>query len=166
MRTESRRSILAAAAALPPIAATLAVLVFSVLDVSGKTPYSWGRPRNIAEAAGMNSGADVLRLLRAGEDPNRILPVRRELISSIVTRVNALEAAVWSRHIALLQILDREGAIVDDATRRHLACLARDLRTQDIVEYLSPENDSGCVPGEAMEAVFARSRESSGEREE
>ena len=158
-RTESRVWILSVlAAAGPAVLATSAVLTFSVLEVAGRMPLSLGR-LNVAEAAGMGHAAEVLRLLRAGEDPTNIWPVRGEIISNSVTRVTALEAAIWSRQAELVQLLDRQGNIGDDQTRHHLLCLATDLAVEDIVEYLSQKDAMDCVPGEAREVVLARSRE-------
>ena len=143
------------AAAGPAAAAVLAVVLFAVIELSGWTPLSIGRPLNIAEAAGLGSGAEVMRMLRAGDDPTRIMPVRPEVISASVRQVSALEAAVWSRRVSLMQLLDTSGAIIGD-TRDDLACLAQDLRAVEIVEYLAPNQALGCVEGEASRRIITR----------
>src|SRR5512138_1841448 len=94
-------------AAVPAVLATLVILTFSALELLGRTPFSIGPFRNVAEAAGMGAASEVLRLLGTGEDPNRVLPIRREIISSSVTRATALEAAIWSRRRELVELLDR-----------------------------------------------------------
>jgi hypothetical protein len=130
-----------------------------LLEAAGQAPLSHGAPRNIAEAAAMASGSEVLRRLRQGDEADRVLPVRPELISSSVTRVTALEAAVWAREGALLRLLIDSGAITDDDTRRHLACLARDIGAQDLAADLTVLGDPECVVEEAYGQVLGRSRD-------
>jgi hypothetical protein len=153
----SRSSLLGLAAAGPAALATLLVLAFAVREMSGSTPLSDGPPRNVAEAAGTGQVADVVRLLRAGEDPSRFWPVRPDLISSTVTRPTALEAAVWTGS-GLVELLDTGGYIRDDETRRHLACLAQDIRKQEVVSYFSRIDTASCEPGAALAQIQDRSR--------
>lgn len=158
MEIESSASrVLAIGVAAPAVAVTLAVIVFSGLEISGRTPFALGPPRNIAEAAAMGAPSEVMRLL-IGEDPNRVWPVRSEIISSTVTRVTGLEAAVWSRRRELIEMLDRRGVIVDAETQQHLICLASDIGALDLVEYLSRGRPSDCLRGRAVEVVLERSR--------
>ena len=143
----------------PIVLATIAVLTFAGLEMAGRTPSALGPPRNIAEAAAMGAASEVLRLFEAGEDPNRVLPVRPEIISSTITRVTGLEAAIWSHHWEMVDMLDRRGAIRDRATRQHLLCLTSDLRDSDILNYLSPGRTPDCVQGAALDRVRARSED-------
>jgi hypothetical protein len=156
-RVPSSGLMLAIGVAAPAVLATVAVLAFTALEISGRTPSALGPPRNIAEAVGMGAPSEVLRLLDYGEDPNRVLPVRGEIISSAFTKVTALEAAVWSHHREMMELLDRRGAIVDSATRRHLICLTRDVGDDDILAYLSKDETPDCVHGAAIAAVGKRS---------
>jgi hypothetical protein len=153
----ARRWILGVAATAPIVAVTIGVLVFAAIEAGGRTPWSPGPLRNIAEAAGTGEASEVIRMLREAQDPNALWTVRPEIISSSVTRVTALEAAVWSRRAQQMELLDREGAIKDADTRRYLACLAADLRVDEIVEYLSPAAPPECLPGETLKGVQARS---------
>jgi hypothetical protein len=122
----------------------------------GGTPFAGRTPANSAEAAAMGRAADVLRFLRAGEDPGRVYQVDPEIISSSVRQATVLEAAIWSRQVALVRLLDAEGAITSSAERGSLACLAVDLAVADIVAYLAPGGTGQCVPGQAYERVVAR----------
>jgi hypothetical protein len=159
MRESRVSKMLAVVVITPVLAATLAVLVFAAREMRGETMLSDGAVRNVAEATGSGQASEVLRFLRAGQDPNQVWTVRRDIISSTITEVTALEAAVWSRHVQLIELLDREGAIADEAHRRELACLANDLvpPVEDIVKYLAPDGTAGCEPGAALAAVVARS---------
>ena len=149
----------ALAAAGPVVLATLLVSAFSGLDLAGHTPLSIGPARNIAEAAALGQASEVLRRLRFGEDPNRVWPVRKEIISSTITRVTALEAALYSSKSQLVELLDRQGAIVGEEGRRHLTCLASDLGVTDVVQYLSRKQPAHCTPGEALAVVRHRSED-------
>ena len=144
------------ALAAPLAMAAAMLVVIAIGERVGATPFGGLVPANSAEAAGMGSAAHVLRFLRMGEDPNREYPVRSEIISSAVLRTTTLEAAMWSRQVELVELLDREGAIVGQEQRRALACLAADLRADDIVEYLAPEGVAFCEQGKAFERVLAR----------
>jgi hypothetical protein len=143
----------------PVVLAVVIVLVFSAAEIAGYTQFSYEPPRNLAEAAGMGIASEALRYLRDGSDPNEVVFVRPDIISSEVTRVTALEAAIWSRRVQLVRMLDREGAIADTAVRQHLACLAKDLAVADIVSYLAPAGLSQCAPGETSRSVAARSQQ-------
>ncbi|HEY6362180.1 MAG TPA: hypothetical protein VIX63_13800, partial [Vicinamibacterales bacterium] len=115
-------------------------------------------PRNIAEAAGMAMESEVLRFLRQGQDPGAVFDVRPDIISSSITRVTALEAAIWSRRVRLLGILERERAIPNDKVRRHLVCLAGDIRANELADRLLREGTSDCEAGHATRMIAARSQ--------
>lgn len=125
-------------------------------EAVGITPFAGLTPHNSAEAAALGRAADLLRFLRAGEDPRRVYRIHRDIISSAVLQATTLEAAMWSRQVALINLLDTEGAIEGDEVRRALACLAADLDVKDVVEYLAPFGATHCEPGRALEGVFAR----------
>jgi hypothetical protein len=147
------------AAAIPVCLATLAVTVFVLFEMSGRTLSSEGPMRNLAEAAAMGTVSEVVRFLQAGEDPNRLVDVRPFAISPAIHRVTGLEAAVWHGSAKLMQLLDRTGAIGTGETRRRLTCLATDLRVEEIVKYLAPDGASWCVPGQMIAEIEARSRD-------
>jgi hypothetical protein len=158
--TEKRARLILARAALlaPPLAATVLLLVFTISEMAGLSPLSYQAPRNIAEAAGMAMESEVLRFLRQGQDPTAVFDVRPDIISSSVTRVTALEAAIWSRRVRLVAMLEREGAIRDDETRRHLVCLAEDIRAEEVADRLAPDGEHECEAGRASRFVEARSQ--------
>jgi hypothetical protein len=158
MNAGARSTAASLAMAGPAVLATIMIVAFSGFELLGRTPFAVGPFRNVAEAAGMGAASDVLRMLGNGEDPNRVMPVRGEIISSSVKQATALEAAIWSRRLELLELLDRRGAIVDMQTRRHLACLASDLSATDIAEYLSRHASPDCVRGHELDVVLDRTR--------
>ena len=156
LETPRRASaVLIAATAAPAILATALVLLFVGLELSGTTLFAIA-PTNVAEAAGLGLGGETLRRVRTGEDAARSLPVRPEVISSSVKLVTALEAAVFARRVELVRMLDRRGSIADATVRRHLACLAADLKARDIVGYLGGADMADCRPGATLAAIVQR----------
>lgn len=146
-------------AVVTPILAGVTLLVgFALLEATGRTPFAYLQPANIAEAAGLGTASEVLRFLRSGQDPAVIRDVRPEIISSSVTRVTALEAAIWSRRVELVRLLDREQQLGDLASRRYLACLGTALRTEDIVSHLAPDGVAGCDAEAVTRAIQGRAR--------
>lgn len=142
-----------------PVCAALIVLVaFVAGEWAGYSPLRYTPPRNMAEAAALASASEVLRHLRAGGDPNAIVHVNPGAISSSVTEVSAVEAAVWGRTIELIRLLDREGAIPTPERREYLACISEALQARDILEYLAPHGTRGCDVDAVMESIQARTR--------
>ena len=144
---------------IPLCAATAGLVLVTAGERVGAAVFAGVAPQNSAEAAGLASAGDVLRFLRKGEDPRQVYAVRPEIISSAVRRATTLEAAMWSRQLELVQLLDRQGAF-DQGERAALACLAADLRIDDVVEYLAPDGTGHCEAGKALERVLARSSSS------
>jgi hypothetical protein len=146
----------AAALLLPMCLATAAVGWVAAGERAGAQPFAGIVPLNSAEAAGLAHAGDVLRLLRLGEDPHAVHAVRPEVISSAILRATTVEAAMWSRQVEMIKLLEREGVIDGNEERDALACLAADLEIDDVVEHLAPEGVSGCEPGQALARVAAR----------
>jgi hypothetical protein len=154
----TRRLAFASTTALivPVCLVTAGVAWVGLGETVGARPFAGLTPMNSAEAAALGRAADLLRFLRAGEDPRRVYRIHRDVISPAVLRATTLEAAVWSRQAALIELLDTEGAIQGDEERRAVACLAADLDVDDVVEYLAPLGVTHCEPGRALERVLAR----------
>lgn len=155
--TERRLTVvLPAVVAAPVWLAASGLMLFSLLDMTGRMPFSDGPLRNVAEAAADGNAAEVVRRLNAGADLRQAMPVRAELISSSVRYAAALEAAVWSRQGALVRLLDRLGAVGHGATRRHLVCLALDIGAEEVSSVLDPGGAMSCVPAVATGIVTGR----------
>jgi hypothetical protein len=142
-------------AAAPPLAALVATIGFIVAEAAGVPVLGPGRVRNVAEAAGLGSASEVVRLLDGGAEAATVLPIRPDVISASVQRASALEAAVWSRRVELVELLDQRGAI-PPSERPRLACLATDLGVADVAEYLASGAAPVCTPNAVMEAIQAR----------
>jgi hypothetical protein len=144
------------AVVVAPCAALLCVLSVAIAERSGGTLFAAAPPANLAEAAAMGRGDDVARRLQLGEDPFAVYDLRPEVISSAVRKATVGEAAMWSRQLLMIELLDR-GDAIGDTNRLELACLALDLEVdEEIVELLSPGSSPDCVPQRARDRVLAR----------
>lgn len=140
-----------------PLAGVMLYLaVLTLGELAGAELFAARAPANLAEAAGSARADLVIRYLRQGEDPRRVFPIHRDIISSYVLFATPIEAAVWSRQAQLIALFDRHGAFTQPADRLAIACLASDVGATDIVEYLMPGDPPECVPGAAQDAVSAR----------
>ena len=152
---DSRLPIVVALTA--PICVVTALLAsISAAESAGGTLRAGRAPQNLAEAAGAARADLVIRYLREGQDPARVYPVHPDVISSAVLHATALEAAMWSRQLELIELLDRQGAIPRGPARQALACLADDLGVDDVVEYLSADGAPDCVAERELKRVMAR----------
>ncbi len=148
---------MATAAAAPVLRRWLLVAAFAASELLGWTPSptrcrrTW--PRRPLSDSGRRCAASSI----AGQDPALVYAVRPDAISSAITRATALEAAVWGRSERLIRMLDRMGSI-DAPTRRHMACLAEDIRPEDIKTTLAGSGVPTCVPGAAYSLVQNRGR--------
>ena len=132
--------IAAAATAGPPAAAILAAAWVLAGWVLGTNPF-WPVPElNVAEAAAVRDHAEVVRLIEAGQDPNRAWPVRVDIIDGNAHMMTPLEAAVRIRRLELVKLLVRHGAAITPATRAALIERAALVEANDIVAYF---NQSG-----------------------
>jgi hypothetical protein len=142
--------------AAPCVLAVLWLGATAVIESRGIRMFGAIEPRNLAEAAAAGRAADVLRFLALDSDPTRVYDVRPGFIAPDVTRVTAIEAAVWSRQLALVELLEATAGALDERGRRQLACLAVDVRARDIADHLAP-GGIDCTPGAAAEAIRGRS---------
>lgn len=140
---------------LPIVIVTAGAVWVTAGERLGLTPLAGLSSLNGAEAAALGRAGEVFRLLRAGEDPHQVQAVRPEVISSSVRGATVLEAAVWSRQLEMIQMLEREGALTA-ADRQPLACLATDLEVEDVAEYLAADGAAPCEEDDALERVMAR----------
>jgi hypothetical protein len=145
------------AALAAPIVVT-ACLVLAVEGAEGSNRAWWEdtRPQNAAEAAVFGRAADLVRLLRRGHHPEQIVAVRAGMIREAPAWLSAVEGAMWGDGPAMIRLLEREGAVLTDARRRQLACLAHDLGQESTADHLAPGDRAQCTPGAALAAVRAR----------
>ena len=148
------------ALAVPPCLALACVLSVALAERAGGTLFAATPPANLAEAAAMGRADDVARRLALGEDRFAVYDLRPEVISSAVRKATVAEAAMWSRQLLMIELLDR-GKAIGDTNRLELACLGVDLGVdEEIIDHLSPGRPPDCVPEGARDRVLARTASS------
>lgn len=150
------RVVFIAALAAPILAAACAVLAVEAAEGSSRAWWEDTRPRNAAEASALGRAADLVWLLRRGDHPEQIVAVRARMIRESPAWLSPVEGAMWSGGPAMIRLLEREGAVLTDARRRELACLARDLGQEATADYLLQSKPAPCAAGAALAAVRAR----------
>jgi hypothetical protein len=150
------RGAFIAALAAPIIAAACVVVAVETAERSNRAWWEGTRPANAAEAAAFGRAADLVRLLRRGDHPEQIVAVRAGMIRESPAWLSPVEGAIWSAGPAMIRLIEREGAVLTDARRRQLACLARDLGEAASAEYLTQGESMTCAPGAALADVRAR----------
>jgi hypothetical protein len=126
-----------AAAVLPPLVAFAVSVYVAVGWLVGTNPL-WPTPElNVAEAAMVRDHAEVVRLIHAGQDPNRAWEIRSDIRNSDQpARMTPLEAAISIRRLELVQLLVREGARIGPAEREALVAFSRKYGAPDVAAYL------------------------------
>src|ERR1051325_7645543 len=115
------RALIASLVLVAPVACGTALLAYvSVAERTVGAPGTGTTAANSAEAAALGDMAVALHLIRLGNNPTRVQPIRPWIISSNVQRATPLAAAMWSRRIEMIRTLDRQGAIVGADTRHDL----------------------------------------------
>ncbi len=136
----------------PGLAGAVLVLAALLLSAMGVPPFTDPGLMTLPEAAALESEADVVRLLRAGADPDAPAFVRRTRIRGVYAPMTPLEAAMTSRHISVMDLLVQGGATVDAARLPALWCVAASQRNEDALAWLrarvpaAPPADCAHVP--------------------
>jgi len=93
-------------------------------------------PLTLAEAAALRDNGEVMRLIAAGEDPNKAGTVRAELLRNDALVVTPLEAAVGIDRPDIIEVLLDNGAVLDAMSWTHLMCFAASIEADEAVEFL------------------------------
>lgn len=104
-----------------------------------------GRTLTLPEAAALGSEADIVRLVRAGADPNASARVRLGVLREIDQRMTPLEAGAAGRigdRDGVMRLLVEAGAALDDRSYPVVWCLADYRQNDDTLSFLQ-----GHLPG-------------------
>ena len=133
---------------LPGVMVALVIVVSLGLEAAGVFPFEPAGQMTLPEAAALESEADIVRLLRAGADPNAPARVRRTRIRAVGAALTPLEAAMTARHVSVMTLLVDNGAVLDARTLPGLWCLAASQQNHDALGWLrgrgGAEPPSGC----------------------
>ena len=131
-----------AAPALLWLAAVGAIMIIALV---GYRVLAAPADLTLSEAAAIRDGAEVLRQMRAGADPDAPGRIRRGIIRDQEYLMTPLEAATAARHLEVLQLLVRNGAAVNESNFPVLFCLAQESDATDIISFLQEHAPSGVV---------------------
>ena len=121
---------------LPGVGLAAVLASALLLAAGGLPPFTDPGRMTLAEAAALESDADVVRLLRAGVDPNAPAQVRRTRIRPVGGLMTPLEAAMTSRHVSVMDLLVEGGATLDAVRFPALWCVAASQRNADAQAWL------------------------------
>ena len=131
-----------AAPALLWLAAVGAIMIIALV---GYRALAAPADLTLSEAAAIRDGAEVLRQMRVGADPDAPGRIRRGIIRDQEYLMTPLEAATAARHLEVLQLLVRNGAAVNESNFPVLFCLAQESDATDIISFLQEHAPSGVV---------------------
>jgi hypothetical protein len=124
------------AMALPGAVLILATAVMLIGLPFGVDPLWRVEPLTLAEAAALRDNGEVVRLIEAGEDPNRATTVRADFLRNDALTITPLEAAVGSDRVDIMEVLLEQGARLDAATWNHLMCFATAIEADESRAFL------------------------------
>jgi hypothetical protein len=126
------------AMALPGALLIVATALMLIGVLFGVDPLWRVEPLTLAEAAALRDNGEVVRLIDAGEDPNRAGTVRAEFLRNDPLTITPLEAAVGSDRVDIMEVLLEHGARLDPATWTRLMCFATAIEADESQSFLEP----------------------------
>ncbi len=139
------------AVGLPGVIVAAVIALSLSLQAWGVPPFAPAGHMTLPEAAALESEADIVRLLRAGADPNAPAWVRRTRIRAVGAALTPLEGAMTARHVSVMTLLVEHGAVLDARNLFGLWCLAASQQNQDAQDWL--RNRGGAEPPSGCDAV-------------
>ena len=144
-----------AAVAIPAVLLLLMETIALVATaVTGENPRAPVVTLNLSEAVAVRDGAEMVRLIESGEDPNARRPVRAGLLGDDAVNATPLEAAVSIRRSELMVWLYDSGARTDAATWTRLWCAAHDELFAEVQAELNarkpPDAATECTGSETI----------------
>jgi hypothetical protein len=123
--------------AVPP------AMVAALFALSGLAALVAGRPLiwpqtdlTLAEAVGLRDQGEVVRLIASGADPNRRYAVRNVFRDDETLAMSPLEAAVITREVYMMELVEDYGGIIDARNAAVLQCLAHALDVEDVRQFI------------------------------
>jgi hypothetical protein len=100
-------------------------------------------PLTLPEAAALYDNGEAVRLIQLGADPNAPGRVRARFLHDNPQTLTPLEAAAGARRSDMIQLLLEHGAVIDAPVWTRLHCIARDVESEEVEEYLAPKRPDG-----------------------
>ena len=125
----------------------LAVVSAGALTLAplGRHPWWPHQQTNLAETAGVRDEAEVINLIRQGQDPNARYPLQPGVIFEFPISLTPLEVAVAVGDALMAERLLTNGAVLSAAEWRTLRCVAeRDDVSSVLERYRPPGAEMDC----------------------
>jgi len=120
----------------PAIVAILFALSGLAALVAGR-PLIWPQTDlTLAEAVGLRDQGEAVRLIMSGADPNRRYAVRNVFREDETLAMSPLEAAVITREVYMMELVEDYGGVIDARNGAVLQCLARALDVEDVRQFV------------------------------
>lgn len=135
-RSPSGNAAVAFAVGLPALLLIAGMVATAALSAAGRLPFARDPRLTLAEAAALQDGGEIERLLRRGADPEQAARVRAGIIRDVDMTMTPLEAAVIEDHPDVVDLLVREGATIDARNFAALWCLAQPHQDEVMLRFL------------------------------
>jgi hypothetical protein len=125
--TSGRRASAPAALALglPGVMLSFAIVVAAAASAGGLLPRARDYQVTLAEAAALHDLAEIVRLVRAGDDPRQAAPVRAGVIREQPMMLTPMAAAILERRVDVIALLADVGARIRADEFGQYWCLAQ-----------------------------------------
>lgn len=120
----------------PVMAATLLMAGLVAAGQFGVGPLRRPALLSLAEAAAGGDALTAVRRIREGNDPNRSYPVAFPLAARGITALLPLEAGALTGDRDMVELLQREGAVLPPEDAHRVACVLASRGNTDIPRML------------------------------
>lgn len=123
--------------AVPPAIVAVLFAISGLAALLAGRPLIWPQTDiTLAEAVGLRDQGEVVRLISSGADPNRRYAVRDVFREDETLAMSPLEAAVITREVYMMELVEDYGAVIDARNAAVLQCLARALGVEDVRQFV------------------------------
>jgi len=122
---------------VPPALVALTFAFSGLIALLAGRPVLWPQEEiTLAEAVGWRDRGEVVRLIASGADPNVRYAVRNVFREDEYLAMSPFEAAVITREVYMMSLVEDYGGVIDARNGAVLQCLAQALDADDVREFV------------------------------